>query len=429
MVNCVQFVYISAPRSILNIMLPHTAAERNQNNMKILVINAGSSSLKYQLFDMSTGAVMAKGLCEKIGLTGAITHKRPGKETYEEDYPMPTHNEAIALVLKLLTDPELGVISSVDEISAVGHRFAHGGKLSKSCFLGEEEIKYIESIIPINPLHGPPALKGVSACRAVLPNVPHVGVFDTSFYSNFEEKAYIYPLPYEWYEKYGVRRYGFHGTSHRFVSAKACEFLGLDYNKTKIVSCHIGSGSSITAVDCGRAVDTSMGFTPQDGLPMGTRCGGIDPSIVEYICKESGMTVGEVNDALNKKSGLLGVSGVSNDMRDVRAAANEGNARARLAIELLVRYAKKIIGSYIAEMNGIDVLIFTAGLGENDYLSRKDISENMEFFGIKFDAETNKNGPRGENLVISAPDSKVKVVVIPTDEEYMIASDTYDLVK
>ncbi len=397
--------------------------------MKILVINAGSSSLKYQLFDMTTGAVLAKGLCEKIGLSGAITHKRPGKPKYEEDFPMPTHNEAIALVLKLLTDPELGVIESVDEISAVGHRFAHGGKLNKSCILGDEEIKYIESIIPINPLHGPPALKGVAACKAILADKPHVGVFDTSFYSGFDKKAYVYPLPYEWYEKYGVRRYGFHGTSHRFVSAKACEFLGLDFSKAKIVSCHIGSGSSITAVDRGRAVDTSMGFTPQDGLPMGTRCGGIDPSIVAYICEQSGMSVSEVNDALNKKSGLLGVSGVSNDMRDVRAAADSGNERAQLATELLTHYAKKIIGSYIAEMNGIDILIFTAGLGENDFRARQAIGENMEFFGIKMDAEANRNGSCGENVIISAPDSKVKVVVIPTDEEFMIASDTYDLVK
>ena len=396
--------------------------------MKILVINAGSSSLKYQLFDMDNGKVLAKGLCEKIGLTGAITHKRPGKENYEADYPMPTHNEAIALVLQLLTDPELGVIESVDEIGAVGHRFAHGGKLTKSCILGEEEINYIESIVPINPLHGPPALKGVAACKALMDKIPHVGVFDTSFYSGFEPKAYVYPLPYEWYEKYGVRRYGFHGTSHRFVSAKACEFLGLDYNNTKIISCHIGSGSSITAVDCGKAVDTSMGFTPQEGLPMGTRCGTIDPSIIEYVCKQSGMTVSEVNDALNKKSGLLGVSGVSNDARYVWAAANEGNERAALAMELLVRQAKKIIGSYAAEMNGVDVVIFTAGLGENDAKTRLLIGENMEFFGIKMDAEANA-GVRGSNAVISAPDSKVKVVVIPTDEEYMIASDTYELVK
>ncbi len=397
--------------------------------MKILVINAGSSSLKYQLFDMDTGAVLAKGLCEKIGLSGAITHKRPGKESYEAEYPMPSHNEAIALVLKLLTDAELGVIASVDEISAVGHRFAHGGKITKSCVLGDEELKYIESIIPINPLHGPPALKGVAACKAIMPDKTMVGVFDTSFYSGFDKKAYIYALPYEWYEKYGVRRYGFHGTSHRFVSAKACEFLGLDYNKAKIVSCHIGSGSSISAIDGGKAIDTSLGFTPQEGLPMGTRCGSIDPSIVPYIIEQTGMSASEVNDIMNKKSGLLGVSGVSNDARDVWAAADAGNERAQLAMELLVHNAKKIIGSYVAEMNGIDVLIFTAGLGENDRKVRQMVSENLEFFGIKFDAEYNMSCPRGENVVISAPDSKVKVVVIPTDEEFMIASDTYELVK
>ncbi len=397
--------------------------------MKILVINAGSSSLKYQLFDMETGSVLAKGLCEKIGLTGAITHKRPGKPNYEEDYPMPSHNEAIALVLKLLTDPELGVIGSVDEISAVGHRFAHGGKITKSCILDDEKLNYIESIIPINPLHGPPALKGVAACKAILADKPQIGVFDTSFYSGFDKKSYMYALPYEWYEKYGVRRYGFHGTSHRFVSAKAAEFLGLDYNNIKIVSCHIGSGSSITAVDCGKAVDTSLGFTPQEGLPMGTRCGSIDPSIVPYIMEQTGMSAAEVNDAMNKKSGLLGVSGISNDARDVWAASEAGNERATLAMDLLVHNAKKIIGSYVAEMNGIDVLIFTAGLGENDRKVREMVTENMEFFGIKLDRDANLNGPRGENLIISTPDSKVKVVVIPTDEEYMIASDTYELVK
>ena len=397
--------------------------------MKILVINAGSSSLKYQLFDMESKTVLAKGLCEKIGLTGAITHKRPGKENYSTDYPMPTHNEAIALVLKLLTDPELGVIKSVEEISAVGHRFAHGGKLSKSCILGCEELKYIESIIPINPLHGPPALKGVSACMALMSNIPHVGVFDTSFYSDFDEKTYVYPLPYEWYEKYGVRRYGFHGTSHRFVSAEAAKFLGLDLNNIKIVSCHIGSGSSITAINNGKAVDTSLGFTPQEGLPMGTRCGSIDPSIVPYIIEQTGMSAAEVNDIMNKKSGLLGVSGVSNDARDVWDAAAKGNKRAKLAMDILVHYAKKIIGSYVAEMNGVDVLIFTAGLGENDRQVRELICENMDYLGITFNKDVNMNGPRGENLIISAPDSKVKVVVIPTDEEFMIASDTYDLVK
>ncbi len=397
--------------------------------MKILVINAGSSSLKYQLFDMDNHTVLAKGLCEKIGIGGAITHKRPGSENYEAEYDMPSHNEAIALVLKLLTDPDLGVIESIDEISAVGHRFAHGGKLTKSCILGQEELKYIESIIPINPLHGPPALKGVSACLALMNDKPQVGVFDTSFYSDFQEESYMYALPYEWYEKYSVRRYGFHGTSHRFVSAKAAEFLGLDYNNIKIVSCHIGSGSSITAVNNGKAIDTSLGFTPQDGLPMGTRCGAIDPSIIPYIMDKTGMSASEVNDMLNKKSGLLGVSGVSNDAREVWAAADEGNHRAQLAMQLLVHNAKKIIGSYVAEMNGLDVLIFTAGLGENDSKTRKLIAENMSYLGVEFDADANANGPRGQNIVISTPNSKVKVVVIPTDEELMIATDTFELVK
>lgn len=397
--------------------------------MKILVVNAGSSSLKYQLFDMDAHTVLAKGLCEKIGLSGAITHKRPGKPNYEADYPMPTHNEAIALVLKLLTDPEYGVIDSVDEITAVGHRFAHGGKITKSSILDDDTMHYIESIIPINPLHGPPAIKGVNACRALMPGKPMVGVFDTSFYSTLDKKAYVYALPYEWYEKYGVRRYGFHGTSHRFVSAEAAKFVGRPIEELKIVTCHIGSGSSISAVKYGKAVDTSMGFTPQEGIPMGTRCGSIDPSIIPYIMEKTGMTPGEVNDAMNKKSGLLGVSGVSNDARDVWAAADAGSERAKLAMDIMIHNAKKIIGSYIAEMNGIDVLVFTAGMGENDRLMRELVASDMEYLGIAIDKEVNKNGPRGENLDISAKDSRVKVVVIPTDEEFMIAKDTEALVK
>ncbi len=397
--------------------------------MKILVVNAGSSSLKYQLFDMDTGAVLAKGLCEKIGLTGAITHKRPGKPNYSADYPMPTHNEAIALVLKLLTDPELGVIASTDEITAVGHRFAHGGKLTKSCLLGEDEIAYIESIVPINPLHGPPALKGVAACKRLMPDTPMVGVFDTSFYSTLEEDAYIYALPYEWYEKYGVRRYGFHGTSHRYVAAEAAKLAGKPIEELKIVTCHIGSGSSISAVKYGKAVDTSMGFTPQEGIPMGTRCGSIDPSIIPYMIEQSGMSAEEINNEMNKHSGLLGVSGVSSDARDVWAAADEGNHRAKLAMDILVHNAKKIIGGYVAEMNGIDVLVFTAGMGENDARMRELVASDMEYLGIEFDKEKNANFRRGEPNVLSKDGSKVKVYMIPTDEEYMIAKDTADLVK
>ena len=397
--------------------------------MKILVVNAGSSSLKYQLFDMDERKVLAKGLCEKIGLSGIITHKRPGKPTYEADYPMPSHNEAIALVLKLLTDAEWGVIENVDEIAAVGHRFAHGGKFQKSCVLTEAEMEYLESIVPINPLHGPPAIKGVNACRALMPNPPHVGVFDTSFYSTLEPKAYMYALPYEWYEKYGIRKYGFHGTSHRYVGAKAAEYLGKDIKDLKIITCHIGSGSSVTAIDGGVAVDTSMGFTPQDGLPMGTRCGAIDPSLVTYVMKQSGMTPDEIDNAMNKKSGLLGISGISNDGREVWAAADAGNERAKLAMDLMARGAIKLIGTYTAEMNGLDVLVFTAGVGENDRRTRELVAGNLSFFGIDFDAEKNATAPHGDILEISKPDSKVKVLVIPTDEEYMIACDTEALAK
>ena len=397
--------------------------------MKILVVNAGSSSLKYQLFDMDTREVLAKGLCEQIGPAGNITHKRPGKATYAESYPMPTHNEAIELVLKLLTDAEWGVIKSVDEIGAVGHRFAHGGKFQSSQVLTEAEMEYLESIVPINPLHGPPAIKGVNACRALMPNQPHVGVFDTSFYSTLEPKMYMYSLPYEWYEKYGIRKYGFHGTSHRYVAAKAADFLGKDIKDLKIITCHIGSGSSITAIDGGKAVDTSMGFTPQDGLPMGTRCGAIDPSLVTYIMKQTGMTCDEMDAAMTKKSGILGVSGVSNDCRDVWAAAEQGNERAQLALDLMCQGAIKLIGTYTAEMNGVDVIVFTAGVGENERRTRAKIAGNLSFFGVDFDAEKNATAPHGDILEISKPDSRTKVLVIPTDEEYMIACDTEALAK
>ena len=397
--------------------------------MKILVINAGSSSLKYQLFDMETGKVLAKGICEKIGLSGIITHKRPGADPYKAEHPMPSHNEALALVLQLLTDKDLGVIESTDEIAAVGHRFAHGGKFDSSRLLDDETIAYLESIVPLNPLHGPPALKGVAACRALMASKPQVGVFDTSFYSGFEKKVYMYPLPYEWYEKYGVRRYGFHGTSHRFVSREAAEWLGLDYENCKIISCHIGSGSSITAIKNGKAVDTTMGFTPQEGVPMGTRCGSIDPSIVPYMMKKTGMTPDEIDDAMNKKSGLLGLSGVSSDAREIWDAVAAGNERAKLSMDVLTYRIKKIVGSYAAALNGVDVIVFTAGLGENDRDVRRMACEEMEYLGVEFDAEINATCPRGERAVLTTPGSRVKVVVIPTDEEYMIAGDTYRLVK
>ena len=394
--------------------------------MKILVVNAGSSSLKYQLFDMTTGSVLAKGICEKIGIaegSGSITYKPAGKDKYEKETPIPDHNAALSLVLELLTDAELGVVADVSEIEAVGHRFAHGGKIKESRILDDETIAYIESIVPINPLHGPPALKGVEACKKLMPSVPQVGVFDSSFYGNMPEESYVYAIPYEWTEKYSIRRYGFHGTSHRYVSQEAAKLVGKSLDELKMVTCHLGSGSSITAIKNGIAIDTSMGFTPQGGLPMGTRCGPIDPAIVTYMIKQ-GLTADEVDNALNKKSGLIGVSGVSSDARDVWAAVAEGNHRAKLAMDLIVHYAKQLIGSYVAEMNGVDVLVFTAGLGENDSRARAMICDEMDYLGIKINEDVNANGPRGTVLDITAEGSKVKVFVIPTDEEYMIAKDT-----
>ena len=395
--------------------------------MKILVVNAGSSSLKYQLFDMESGAVLAKGNCERIGIDGVITHKRPGKEDYKSEANLPDHKAAIELVLKLLCDAELGVISGVDEIGAVGHRFAHGGEIRKSSILGEEELKYLESIVEINPLHGPPAISGFKACKSVMPNIKHVGVFDTSYYSSMEEKAYVYPIPYELYEKYKIRRYGFHGTSHRFVCAKAAELIGK--KDAKIITCHLGNGSSITASVNGKAIDTSMGFTPQEGVPMGTRSGSIDPTVVSYIMKKEGLTPDEVEKLLNSKSGLLGVSGISSDCRDITEAQNAGNKRAALAMDILVHYIKKIIGSYIAEMNGIDALVFTAGIGENDRNVRARVCREMSYLGIEIDEDVNMNCDRGVDVELTKPGAKVRTFVLPTNEEYMIALDTYNLAK
>ena len=396
--------------------------------MKILVVNAGSSSLKYQLFDMDSGEVLAKGNCERIGIDGTVTHKRPGKDDYKEDASLPDHRAAIELVLKLLCDAELGVIGSTAEIDAVGHRFAHGGeKLRESSVLGDEELKYLMSIAELNPLHGPPAISGFLACREVMPSVTHVGVFDTSYYSNMKEEAYIYPIPYELYEKYKIRRYGFHGTSHRFVCREAAKLLGNE--NAKIITCHLGNGSSITASVGGVAIDTSMGFTPQDGVPMGTRSGAIDPTVVPFIIKKEGISAEAAEKLLNSKSGLLGVSGVSSDCRDIRAAAAAGNERAALAMKILVHNIKKIIGSYVAEMNGVDALVFTAGIGENDRLLREEVARDMSYLGIEIDEEYNNSCERGAVCDISKPGAKVKTFVIPTNEEYMIALDTESLSK
>ena len=396
--------------------------------MKILVVNAGSSSLKYQLFDMTTNEVLAKGNCERIGIDGVITHKRPGKEDYSANAPLADHKAAIELVLKLLCDSELGVIASPDEIGAVGHRFAHGGeKLRKSSLLGEEEVAYLEEIAELNPLHGPPAISGFKACKSVMPSINHVGVFDTSYYSDMKEHTYIYPIPYELYEKYKIRRYGFHGTSHRYVCAKAAEIIG---NKdAKIITCHLGNGSSITAsVGC-KAIDTSMGFTPQEGVPMGTRSGTIDPTIATYIMKKEGKSAQEVENLLNKQSGLIGISGVSSDCRDIAKAAAEGNARAALAQKVLIHNIKKIIGSYVAEMNGLDALIFTAGIGENDAYIREQVCRDMSYLGVEIDEAYNMSAPRGKDIELTAKGAKVRTFVLPTNEEYMIALDTYNLSK
>lgn len=392
--------------------------------MKILVVNAGSSSLKYQLFDMESGEVLAKGLCERIGGKGSITHKRPDKQDYSIEVDLPSHDEALSIVLELLVSREYGVIESIEEIDAVGHRIAHGGeKFKMSTVIDDEAIKYLESIVPLNPLHGPPAIKGICACKKLMKDTVQVGVFDTSFYSQMEDFRTIYALPYELYTENKIRRYGFHGTSHRYVAAKAAEMIGKPIEELKIVTCHLGNGSSITAVDKGVAIDTSMGFTPQEGLPMGTRSGSIDPTVVPYIMKARGLNPEQMEDLLNRESGLLGVSGISNDSRNVCKAASEGNYRAGLAIKILTNSIKKHIGSYIAEMNGIDVLVFTAGIGENSAEIRSAVCESMDFFGIRIDEDKNKSA-KGVATDISSDGARVETLVVPTNEEYMIALDT-----
>ena len=396
--------------------------------MKILVLNAGSSSLKYQLFNMESSEVLAKGNCERIGAGGTITHKRPNAEPFFEELNLENHGVAIARVLELLCSAEYGVIKSISEIDAVGHRVAHGGEqLKESSIVTESVIKYLETIVPINPLHGPPALAGMKACLELMPEVTQVAVFDTSFYSEIEDFRYIYPIPYEFYENDKIRRYGFHGTSHRYVSAQLAKCLGKPIEELKIITCHLGNGSSITAVDSGKAIDTSMGFSPQEGIEMGTRSGSIDPTIVPYLMKTKGYTAQEVEDIINKKSGLLGVSGISNDCRNVNEAAEAGNKRAELAIKILVNGIKKHIGSYVAELNGLDAVVFTAGIGENDWTIREKVCDNMDYLGIKIDKEKNKNFKRGIPFDITAEGAKVATWVIPTDEEYMIAIDTQRL--
>ena len=396
--------------------------------MKILVVNAGSSSLKYQLFDMDTGAVLAKGNCERIGVGGIVTHRKTGASPYVVETNLRSHDDALEWVLKLLVDPVHGVVADIGEIDAVGHRIAHGGeKYTQSTLIDDEVVQYLQSIVSINPLHGPPAIKGVEGCRRLMKDTPQVGVFDTAFYATMEPEAYIYPLPYRLYEEKKIRRYGFHGTSHRYVSAKVAECMGRPLAELKVITCHIGNGSSITAVDHGRAVDTSMGFTPQEGILMGTRSGSIDPTIIPYLIEHEGMTGQQVEDMLNRQSGLLGVSGLSSDSRDICEAAAQGNARAQLALRIQVHGIKKYIGAYTAEMNGLDALVFTAGIGENDTDLRRMVCGQMDYLGIAVDEARNAAAPRGQITDISVPDARVRTWVIPTDEEYMIAMDTAKL--
>ena len=396
--------------------------------MKVLVINAGSSSLKYQLIDMDTENVIAKGLCERIGLDKSLlTHKANGKST-EILKDMPTHKEAIELVLNTLVDKDLGVISSMSEISAVGHRIVHSGEAFSGPFIAtEENLKKCEELFEFAPLHQPANVLGIRACMEVMPNTPMVGVFDTTFHNTIPEKAYIFGIPYEAYTEHKIRRYGFHGTSHRFVSNEAINYLKMQGKPSKIVTCHLGNGSSISAVKDGKCIDTSMSFTPLGGIPMGTRCGDIDPGVVEFVAKKYNFTTSEAVNYCNKKSGMLGVSGVSSDFRDLQKAASEGNHRAELALEIFAYSVKKYIGSYAAAMGGIDCLVFTAGVGENVKLIRKMVCEELEFLGISLDLDKNEEGNNGEIRDLSKEGSKVKVLVIPTNEELVIARDTLAL--
>ena len=394
--------------------------------MKILVINAGSSSLKYQLIDMENESLLAKGLCERIGIDGRLTHKpQNGKPVYEADVPFPTHKEAIEAVLEKLTSKEYGVVETMAEIGAVGHRVLHGGiEFTESCVVDDACEAAIKKCFPLGPLHNPANLMGIKACQAAMPGVPQVAVFDTSFGMSMTPEAYIYAIPYEYYENDSIRRYGFHGTSHRFVSARACEIMGK--KGTRVINCHLGNGSSVSASIDGKCVDTSMGLTPLEGLPMGTRSGNLDPAILQFIMNKYGYTADEMLNILNKKSGVLGISGVGSDFRDLEKAAKEGNERAQLALDKFAYEVRKYIGSYAAAMGGVDIITFTAGVGENGPDMRESICEDLGFLGVHVDHE--KNQVRGKETDISAADSTVKVYVIPTNEELMIARDTLALV-
>ena len=397
--------------------------------MKILVLNCGSSSIKYALYNMDDKSVMTSGGAERVGLDGSFVKvKLANGEKKQIMHDIPEHTEGVKFIFSLLTDPEIGVIKDLSEIDAVGHRMVHGGeKFNKSVILTDEVLKVFEECSDLAPLHNPANLKGVNAVKELMPGLPQVGVFDTAFHQTMPPKAFMYAIPYELYEKYGIRRYGFHGTSHRYVSARACEFLGIPAEGTKMVTCHVGNGGSIAAVKDGKCIDTSMGLTPLEGLVMGTRAGDIDGGAVTFIEKKLGLDADGMSNLLNKKSGVAGLTGGSSDMRDVENAAKAGDPRAKLAQDMYFYRIKKYIGAYAAAMGGLDVVVFTAGVGENQTSMRAEVCKDMEFLGIKFDES--KNNVRGEEAVISADDSKVKVLVIPTDEELMIATDTMNLLK
>ena len=392
--------------------------------MLVLVVNAGSSSLKYQLLNMENESVLAKGNCDRIGIGGHISHKTADGRAIEADCDFPTHTEAFEKLVEVLTTGEGKVIDSMSEVNAVGHRIVNGGELfKKTTIVTDEVIDQIEGIADLAPVHNPPAALALRACKKVLPNVPMTTVFDTAFHQTIPEKAYMFGLPYEDYEDFTVRKYGFHGTSHRFVSAAVAKAMGRNVEDLKIISCHMGNGSSITAIENGKSIDTTMGFTPLDGLIMGTRCGSIDASAATYVMKKRNLSPSEMSDYMNKKSGLLGISGISSDNRDVSAAAAEGNKRALLATDMLKYQAKKYVGAFAAVMNGVDVILFTGGIGENDAATREGVCKDMEYLGVKLDVETN-NSVRGKLAKISTADSKVEVWVVPTNEELLIARDT-----
>lgn len=400
--------------------------------MKILVINAGSSSLKYQLIDMDNEQVMAKGLCERIGIEGSnLQHTNVAKdEKTKIEKPMKDHGDAIQMVIDALVDKKIGVIESMDEIGAVGHRVVHGGEeFAGSCVITEAVMKALEKCTPLAPLHNPPNIIGIKACQKIMPNTPMVGVFDTAFHQTMPPKAYMYALPYEYYKNYGIRKYGFHGTSHKYVSQKAAEFLGKPAEDLKIVTCHLGNGSSITAVDGGKCVDTSMGFTPLDGFMMGTRSGGVDPSVVTFIMKKLNLTPDEMDNILNKQSGVNAISGISSDDRDICAAQNAGNERAILAHEMQAYEIAKYIGSYIAAMNGVDAIVFTGGIGENGFWLRSKICSYFGYMGVHINEALNQATVKGAEAELTEPDDKVRVFILATDEELTIARDTQEIVK